>query len=117
LDMRSPYFFKPITGYNPARLSIYQNLIDKYIFGRPNQNVLNMLNAKYIIFSNSQANQQQMQPNSSALGHCWLVKSVKLVEGPVVEIQAIGNINLIDTDVVQKTFVSAVEDPQWDSAA
>ncbi len=30
-DTRSPYFFKPVTGYNPARLSIYQNLIDKYI--------------------------------------------------------------------------------------
>src|SRR5678809_1342913 len=70
-DTRSPYFFKPITGYNPARLSIYQNLIDKYLSGSPSENVLNMLNAKYIIFTTSQTNQQQMQPNPNAYGHCW----------------------------------------------
>ena len=116
-DTRSPYFFKPITGYNPARLSIYQNLIDKYIAASPNQNVLNMLNAKYIIYSNSQTNQQQMQPNPNAYGHCWLVKHVKIVDGPVEEIQSIGNMDLRDTAVVQKSFSNAVTQPQWDSAA
>ena len=116
-DTRSPYFFKPITGYNPARLSIYQNLIDKYIAASPNQNVLNMLNAKYIIYSNSQTNQQQMQPNPNAYGHCWLVKHVKIVDGSVEEIQSIGNMDLRDTAVVQKSFSNAVTQPQWDSAA
>lgn len=115
-DQRSPYFFKPITGYNPARLSIYQNLIDKYIAGAPNQNVLNMLNAKYIIYTNSQTNQQQMQPNPNAFGHCWLVKNVEIVDGPVEEIQAIGNMNLRDTAVVQKAFSNSVIQPQWDSS-
>ena len=116
-DTRSPYFFKPITGYNPARLSIYQNLIDKYIAASPNQNVLNMLNAKYIIYSNSQTNQQQMQPNPNAYGHCWLVKHVKIVDGSVEEIQSVGNMDLRDTAVVQKSFSNAVTQPQWDSAA
>ena len=116
-DTRSPYFFKPITGYNPARLSIYQNLVDKYISASPNQNVLNMLNAKYIIYSNSQTNQQQMQPNPNAYGHCWLVKHVKIVDGSVEEIQSIGNMDLRDTAVVQKSFSNAVTQPQWDSAA
>jgi len=116
-DTRSPYFFKPVTGYNPARLSIYQNLIDKYLSGSPNENVLNMLNAKYIIFTNSQTNQQQMQPNPKAFGHCWLVKNVRIVDGPVEEIQAIGSVNLRDTAIVQKGFSNAVTQPQWDSSA
>ena len=116
-DTRSPYFFKPVTGYNPARLSIYENLIDKYLMGSPNENVLNMLNAKYIIFTNSQTNQQQMQPNPNAFGHCWLVKNVKIVEGPVEEIEAIGTANLRDTAIVQKTFSQSVVQPQWDSSA
>jgi hypothetical protein len=116
-DTRSPYFFKPVTGYNPARLSIYQNLIDKYLSGSPNQNVLNMLNAKYIIFTNSQSNQQEMQPNPNAFGHCWLVKNVKIVDGPVEEIEAIANMDLRDTAIVQKIFSSAVSQPQWDSSA
>ena len=116
-DTRSPYFFKPVTGYNPARLSIYQNLIDRYLSGSSNQNVLNMLNAKYIIFSNPQTNQEQMQPNAYAYGPCWLVKSVRIVEGPVEEIEAIGSAHLRDTAIVQKTFTNVVVQPQWDSAA
>jgi hypothetical protein len=115
-DTRSPYFFKPITGYNPARLSIYQNLVDKYIYSG-NQNVLNMLNTRYIIFSNPQTNQQQMQPNAYAYGACWLVKNVKIVEGPAQEIEAIGNAHLRDTAIVQKAFTNTVVQPQWDSAA
>ena len=116
-DTRSPYFFKPVTGYNPARLSIYQNLIDRYLSGSSNQNVLNMLNAKYIIFSNPQTNQEQMQPNAYAHGPCWLVKNVRIVEGPVEEIEAIGTAHLRDTAIVQKTFTNVVAQPQWDSAA
>lgn len=116
-DFTTPYFFKSITGYNAARLSIYQNLIDKYLFGSPNQNVLNMLNAKYIIYGNAQSNQEQMQPNPNAYGHCWLVKNVKMVDGSVEEIQGIGTMNLKDTAVVQKAFSNAVVQPQWDSSA
>ena len=115
-DTRSPYFFKPVTGYNPARLSIYQNLIDKYI-SSGNQDVLNMLNVRYVIFTNPQTNQEQMQPNAYAYGHCWLVKNVKIVEGPAQEIEAIGNTHLKDTAIVQKALSNTVVQPQWDSAA
>jgi membrane protein YfhO len=116
-DTRSAYFFKSITGYNAARLSIYQNLIDRYISGSYNQNILNMMNAKYIIFTNPQTNQQQMQPNAYAYGPCWLVKNVRIVEGPAEEIEAIGTAHLRDTAIVQKTFSNTVIQPQWDSAA
>src|SRR5262249_17215641 len=97
--------------------SIYQNIIDKYLSGSPNQNVVNMLNAKYILFTNSQTKQQQMQPNPNAFGHCWLVKNVRIVEGPVQEIEAIGSADLRDTAIVQKEFSNAVTQPQWDSLA
>jgi len=91
-------------------------MIDKYFSEGPDQNILNMLNVKYVIFSNPQ-NQQQMQPNAYAYGPCWLVKNVKIVDGPVEEIEAIGNTQLRDTAIVQKTFSNAVVPPQWDSAA
>ena len=45
------------------------------------------------------------------------MKSVKLVNGPVDEIQSIGSINLKDTAIVQQEFSSAVAQPRWDSAA
>jgi hypothetical protein len=115
-ESRTSYFHKSIGGYHPAKLRIYQDIIEKYL-SAGNQNVLNMLNAKYIIFTNPQTNQQQLQPNPYAYGPCWLVKSVRIVEGPVEEIQAIGNTSLRDTAVVQKAFSHAVLQPQWDSAA
>jgi hypothetical protein len=115
-DLRSAYFFRSITGYHPARLSIYQNLIDKYI-SASNQNVLNMLDTRYIIYTNQQTNQEQMQPNPYAYGPCWLVKNVKLVGSAAEELESIGNAHLRDTAIVQKTFSNTVVQPQWDSAA
>ncbi len=114
---QTTYFHKSIGGYHPAKLRIYQDLIDRYLLTSPNQNILNMLNTKYIIFNNPQTNKQQLQPNPYAYGPCWLVKNVKLVNDAVEEIQLLGNTNLRDTALVQKTYNSAVTQPLWDSAA
>jgi hypothetical protein len=115
-DLRSAYFFRSVTGYHPARLSIYQNLIDKYI-STSNQNVLNMLDTRYIIYTDQQINQQQMQPNAYANGPCWLVKNIKFVDGPAQELNDIGSTQLRDTAIVQKGFSNVATQPQWDSAA
>jgi hypothetical protein len=116
-EATTSYYHKSIGGYHPAKLRIYQDVIDRYLSSQINENVLNMLNAKYIIANNPQNNQPQLIPNQNAYGNCWLVKSVKIVDGPVQEIQAIGTTNLKDTAIVQKEFSSAVIQPQWDSAA
>jgi hypothetical protein len=116
-ESTTSYFHKSIGGYHPAKLRIYQDIIDRYLSGQLNENVLNMLNAKYFIVNNPQNNQRQVIPNTNAYGNCWLVKSVKLVDGPVQEIQAIGTTSLKDTAIVQKEFNSAVVQPRWDSAA
>jgi Bacterial membrane protein YfhO len=116
-ESRTSYFHKSIGGYHPAKLRIYQDIIDRYFMGALNQNILNMLNVKYIIVTNPQTNQQQLEPNPYAYGPCWLVKNVKIVDGPVEEIQDIGKTQLRDTAIVQNSFSNAVTQPQWDSAA
>ena len=116
-EAATSYFHKSIGGYHPAKLRIYQDIIDRYLSSQINENVLNMLNAKYIIVNDPQTNQQQLIPNQNAYGNCWLVKSVKIVDGPVQEIQAIGTTNLKDTAIVQQEFSNAVIQPRWDSAA
>lgn len=116
-DFRVSAFHKAIGGYHPAKLRIYQDIIERYLYSSPNPQVLNMLNAKYIIAQNPQNGQQMLIPNPEAYGNSWFVKNVKLVKNDVEEIQAIGVTNLKDTAIVQQSFAANVTQPQWDSAS
>lgn len=116
-DYHVSTFHKAIGGYHPAKLRIYQDIIERYLSGGDARQVLNMLNAKYIIAPNQQNGQQMLIPNPEAYGPCWLVKNVKIVKDDMEEIQAIGVTNLKDTAIVQQAFAGNVTQPQWDSTA
>lgn len=116
-ESRTSYYFKSIGGYHPAKLRIYQDVIEKYLSSRPTPAVLNMLNAKYIVVPDQQTGQPSVINNPDAFGACWLVKNVKLVDDRVASIIAIGNSNLKDTAIVEKTFSKDVVQPQWDSTS
>jgi len=116
-ETHTSYFHKSVGGYHAAKLRIYQDIIEKYFSGRPNPNVLNMLNTKYIIIQNPQTGQPALLPNADAYGSCWLVKNVKIVDDLVAEIQAIGHTDLKDTAIIEKAFSQFVTHPQWDSTS
>jgi len=116
-DFKVSVFHKAVGGYHPAKLRIYQDIMERYLYGQANPQILNMLNAKYIIAQNPQNGQQTVIPNPDAYGNCWLVKNVKFVKDDVEEIQTIGSTNLKDTAIVQQSFAAKVVQPQWDSAA
>jgi hypothetical protein len=104
-DARTSYFFKSVTGYHPARLGIYQDVLDRYLSGESfNPAILNMLNVKYVIEKNSANGTESVQQNTSAYGSCWLAKSIKIVDGPVQEFLALNSNNLKDTIIVDKSF-------------
>jgi hypothetical protein len=82
-DAIQAYFHKSIGGYSPAKMEIYQDLIDMQLGGAQSQGkfnaqVLNMLNTKYIIFEGPQK-QAVYQPNPAACGNAWFVDEVKYV--------------------------------------
>ncbi|MGK2862407.1 MAG: YfhO family protein, partial [Chitinophagaceae bacterium] len=116
-DFKVSAFHKAIGGYHPAKLRIYQDIIERYLSGSPNPQILNMLNAKYIIVQNPQNGQQTLIPNTEAYGNTWLVKNVKLVKDAIEEIQSIGTTDLKDTAIVQQAFSANLTQPVWDSAA
>lgn len=116
-ESRTSYFHKSVGGYHPAKLRIYQDIIEKYLSARPDPQILNMLNTKYIIVPDPQTGQPGLIPNPDAFGPCWLVKNVKIVDDKVKAILAIGETNLKDTAIVEKTFSPLVVQPQWDSAS
>ena len=116
-ESRTSYFHKSVGGYHPAKLRIYQDVIEKYLSGRPDPGVLNMLNTKYIIVQDPQSGKPGLIPNPDAFGPCWLVQHVKMVDNRVEALRALGTTNLKDTVVVDKSFSKNVVQPQRDSTA
>lgn len=87
-ESRTSYFHKSIGGYSPAKLRRYQDIIDYYLSGRINMNVLNMLNTRYII------TQKGVQRNPEAFGNAWFVRQVEWVTTPNEEIESIADADL-----------------------
>lgn len=111
------YFHKNVGGYHPAKLSIYQDLIENQLFKFPNcLPVLDMLNTKYIITSQQQNNRGLMaQENPEALGPVWFVKTLDFKKGPAEVMKALTNFNPKDTAVLDEAVkanltASAVRD-------
>ena len=98
------YFHKCVGGYSPAKMEIYQDLIDMHMGGQQSQGkfnseVMNMLNTKYIIFNGPQK-QAVYQPNPTANGNAWFVNEAKVVKTADEEMLAMKAQNLGDTTIV-----------------
>lgn len=113
------YYYNSIGGYHPAKISIYQDLIEqKFSTNQPNRYIFNMLNAKYFIQKDGNGQTQGYQKNDSALGNCWLVKNIQYAKDANSEMNTLGNFNPKDTAVVNESFRSLIPNPPvFDSSA
>lgn len=116
-NAKPSYHFNSVGGYNPAKLAIYQDLIERQL-SNGNMAVFNMLNTKYFVVQDPQSGQQVAQLNPGALGNVWLVKHVQVVENADAEMKALDNFNPKDTAFVDKRFQAKLKgQPQFDSTA
>jgi len=120
-DASTSYFHKSIGGYHGAKLQRYQDIIEYYIQGeiesiykvlsdKPTmekinnlfyqQQVLNMLNTKYVIYN------PDGQPliNPAAFGGAWFVDTAMVVNSPDEEIAALAKVDLRTVAVVDQRF-------------
>ena len=97
-DAMPSYFHKCIGGYHAAKLSRYQDLISHQI-EKNNMEVLNMLNAKYFILNDTTA-----QRNPEALGNCWFVDTLTIVNGAKEEMTALNTLHPAKHAVADASF-------------
>ncbi|MEC5394280.1 YfhO family protein [Bergeyella sp. RCAD1439] len=100
-ETNTSYFKSSIGGYSAAKLRRYDDLINHYfseIDTAKVPRILNMLNAKYMIFGNAEQPQAVMNPNAN--GNAWLVSDIHFAQTPNEEIEAIGTIDNKKTAVV-----------------
>jgi len=97
-DASTSYFHKSIGGYHGAKLKRYQELIENHI-AQGNMAVLNMLNAKYFITPQGQA-----QQNPGAMGNAWFVNKINIVANADAEITALDRFNPANSAIVDTRF-------------
>jgi len=103
-DAVQAYFHKSVGGYHPAKMEIYQDLIDRHMSRGFNGAVLSMLNTKYIIVGR-QNTQPQVMPNPDACGNAWFVNEIKWANTADDEMNALNAPQLGDTAIVPDAFV------------
>jgi len=110
------YHHKTVGGYNPAKLSIYQDLIENQWYKFPNcMPTMNMLNTKYVISGDLSLD---TVVNKSALGNVWFVKGIQYEKGPAEVMKRLDNFNPKDTAIIeQKDKIVSLNDIQVDEAA
>ncbi|MCW3091376.1 MAG: YfhO family protein [Ferruginibacter sp.] len=115
-DSRTSYFHNSVGGYSPAKLGLYNDLIEQQLT-KGNMEVFNMLNTKYFIV-NGQNNQPIAQVNPGANGPVWFVKGIKYVEGGDAEMKALDSLHTKDSVVIDKREQSKITvSQQYDSSA
>jgi hypothetical protein len=120
---RTSYFHKNIGGYNGAKLLRFQELIDYHLSdekeqfttllsNRPNNfalnvgvmnlKLINMLNARYIIFD---LNSDPLK-NNFAMGNAWYVPNYKIVENADQEITALNDFDPLKQAIIDKRYAN-----------
>ena len=106
------YYHKTIGGYHAAKLTRYQDLIDRHLshFTKDTQtdadwNVLNMLNARYVVGMDGTP-----LLNPEAMGNAWWVDRVSYVDGADAEMDGLSRINPAVEAVADRSFRDVLGD-------
>ena len=102
-------FHRSVGGYHAAKLSIYQDLVEKQLYRFPNcMPVVNMLNTKYIVFNDPGTNQTRFQANPDAAGPCWFVSRVRTVREPAKVMAALDSLAVREEAIIETELKESV---------
>ena len=105
-DAMPSYFHKTVGGYHAAKLTRYNDLINRQL-AQNNQRVVDMLNTKYIITDDN-----NYQLNPGALGNAWFVDSLVWVKGADQEMAALDSLPVDHAAVADEQFRDVLKQAQ-----
>ena len=128
-ENNTSYWHKSVGGYHAAKLRRYQEMIDHHIakemqaayqevataggqmdsVNSAKFPVLNMLNTKYFILSAGQQGQTVPIENPYTFGNAWFIDKIQYVNNANEEIDAIGQVDLQQTAIVDSKFKEALK--------
>lgn len=115
-DASQAYHHRMINGYHAAKLSIYQDLIERQL-SKGNQRVIDMLNTKYLIVNDARGG-DSLVVNYGAMGPAWFVNNIQFVKDAEAEMTALDSLDVRTTAVVQESFKTNIaQQPSFDSSA
>lgn len=104
-DATTSYMHRSIGGYHPAKLQRYQDLIE-YQLAKQNQQVLDMLDTRYIIVPDQKTGQPSVVKNPYAYGAAWFVDNILWVDNANAEMLALDSTDLRHVAVVDKRWAT-----------
>ncbi len=95
---KASYFHNSISGYHAAKMRRFNELIEFHV-DKGNPEVFNMLNTKYIIYSNDEGQLQYVE-NEQINGNAWFIETLKSVADADAEIKALSDFDSKSTAIV-----------------
>lgn len=108
-DASTSSFHKTVGGYHAAKLKRFDELIQHQFSKSINQDVLDMLNTKYIITQDQKTGSYKMQRNPTAAGNAWFVESIQFVKNSDEEMKAISSFDARKEAIVDESFKGLVD--------
>lgn len=108
-DASTSSFHKTVGGYHAAKLKRFDELIQHQFSKSVNQDVLDMLNTKYIITQDQKTGSYKMQRNPTAAGNAWFVESIQFVKNSDEEMKAISSFDARKEAIVDESFKGLVD--------
>lgn len=112
-DNHSAPFHRNVGGYHPAKLSRYQDIISYGITksGQQlssdvimNNQVLDMLNCRYVLTKDPKTGKEDAMLRSTALGQAWFVDSVETASDAKSALNLLSNRDLSKSVIIEDKF-------------
>lgn len=109
-DATTSYFHRSVGGYHGAKLSRYQDLIDRYL-NRFDEGVLDMLNTRYVILS-----PDSVLTRPTAAGAAWFAEYTLVADSAEEELQRLGEIDPVQVAVIRRSDLDKADRLPWQPA-